>query len=99
MAFYTRVFGFVELFRDGPNMVFLCPPGTSHTITLNEQPDFDGRRGGIEHFGLRLTDKANLDAAILEIEAAGGRLLERGEHAPGTPYAYVEDPDGHMIEL
>lgn len=30
---------------------------------------------------------------------AGGRLVKRGEHAPGAPYAYVADPDGYLIEL
>jgi len=31
--------------------------------------------------------------------AAGGTLIERGEHAPGVPFAYVKDPDGYLIEL
>ena len=30
---------------------------------------------------------------------AGGRLLRRGEHAPGVAFAYVVDPDGYVIEL
>ena len=34
-----------------------------------------------------------------ELCAAGGRLVERGEHEPGRPYAYVADPDGHIIEF
>ena len=38
-------------------------------------------------------------AAIDEIEAAGGRLVKRGQHAPGVPFAYVKDPDGYTIEL
>ena len=40
-----------------------------------------------------------LDKAVREIEAAGGRLIKRGEHAPGVPFAYVRDPDGYLIEL
>jgi len=31
--------------------------------------------------------------------AAGGRLVARGEHAPGIAFAYVADPDGYVIEL
>ena len=50
--------------------------------------------GGIDHFGFRLSDKAKLDEAIEEVERAGGALVERGEHPPGAPYAYVRDPDG-----
>jgi hypothetical protein len=42
---------------------------------------------------------ANWERAIEEVIAAGGALLERGEHQPGSPYAYVTAPDGHVIEL
>ena len=99
VRFYREVFGLQELFRDGPTMVFLRPPNSSDTITLNEVPDKAGQPGGVDHFGFRLVDKEHLDAAIEEVEQAGGRLLERGEHAPGAPFAYVADPDGYTIEL
>ena len=39
------------------------------------------------------------EGAITEVERAGGRLVSRGERAPGETYAYVEDPDGYVIEL
>jgi predicted enzyme related to lactoylglutathione lyase len=44
-------------------------------------------------------DKADLDEAVREVERAGGRVVERGEHAPGYPYAYLADPDGYVFEL
>jgi catechol 2,3-dioxygenase len=99
LRFYRDVFGLEEMFRDGPKMVFLRPPNSSDTITLNEVPEKAGRTGGVEHFGFRLVDKSQLDRAVEEVERAGGRLVERGEHAPGSRYAYVADPDGYMIEL
>jgi hypothetical protein len=43
--------------------------------------------------------KGDLDVAIKDVQKAGGRLLERGEHSPGIPYASVTDPDGYVIEL
>ena len=100
LRFYTGVFGMEEQFREEPSMVFLSTPGSADSITLNQQPG-DPRigSGGVDHIGFRLVDKADLDAAVREVEAAGGRLVERGEHAPGAPYAYVADPDGYMIEL
>jgi catechol 2,3-dioxygenase-like lactoylglutathione lyase family enzyme len=100
LRFYEQAFGMKEQFRDGPNMVFVNTPGTQDSITLNEQPD-DPRigAGGVDHIGFRLVDKADLDDAIRQVEAAGGRLVERGEHAPGAPFAYVADPDGYRIEL
>jgi len=65
-----------------------CPqhPGSADTITLNERPG-DPRigTGGIDHIRFRLIDKGDLDEAISEVEAAGGKLVERGEHAPGDP--------------
>jgi catechol 2,3-dioxygenase-like lactoylglutathione lyase family enzyme len=99
LRFYRDVFGFEEMFREGPKMVFLHPPNSADTITLNEEPARAGELGGIDHFGFRLADPAGLDRAIEEVERAGGSLVERGEHAPGVRYAYVRDPDGHMIEL
>lgn len=99
LRFYHDVFGLEEMFRDGPKMVFLRPPNSSDTITLNEDPKKAGIQGGVDHFGFRLIDKSELDEAVKEVERAGGQLVERGEHAPGAPYAYVRDPDGYLIEL
>jgi len=102
LHFYKAVFGMQECFRDGPTMVFLNTPGSGDLITLNEDPDHRGDagvNGGIAHFGFRRQDPSELDKAIAEVEAAGGSLLERGEHAPGIPFAYVTDPDGYVIEL
>jgi catechol 2,3-dioxygenase-like lactoylglutathione lyase family enzyme len=99
LRFYQEVFGFEEIFREGPAMVFLKPLNSLDTVTLNESPTRAGAAGGIDHFGFRLVDKAELDDAINEVEKAGGRLIGRGEHSPGHPYAYVADPDGYTIEL
>jgi catechol 2,3-dioxygenase-like lactoylglutathione lyase family enzyme len=98
-AFYETVFGFEEMFWQGAELVFLRPPGTNDTVTLQMNPEGAGAAGNIDHFGFRLTDKSQLDRAIAEVIEAGGRLVERGEHAPGAPYAYVADPDGHIIEF
>jgi catechol 2,3-dioxygenase-like lactoylglutathione lyase family enzyme len=98
-TFYETVFGFEVMFWDGPGLVFLKPPGTNDTITLQEKPDAAGVTGNIDHFGFRLADKSQLDRAIEEVVKAGGALVERGEHEPGRAYAYVADPDGHVIEF
>jgi len=98
-GFYQRVFGLQELFRDGPGMVLLRPPGTHDTITLQHSPDASRGTGNIDRFGFRLADRRQLDRAIEEVIAAGGTLLERGEHQAESSYAYLTDPDGHVIEL
>ncbi len=102
LRFYTQGLGMTERFRDGPKMVFLNTPGSQDLITLNEDPAealLAGVNGGVLHFGFRLADSADLDTAIAEVGAAGGKLIQRGEHAPGVPFAYVEDLDGFVIEL
>lgn len=99
LRFYREVFGLEEAFRSGEKMVFLKPPNSDDTITLNEDPERAGIAGGVDHFGFRLTDRSQLDRAVDEVERAGGRLLERGTHGPDHPYAYVADPDGYVIEL
>ena len=98
-AFYETVFGLEEMFWDGPDLVFMRPPGTQDTITLQQSPNASRGPGNIDHFGFRLADRSDLDRAIKEVIAAGGSLIERGEHEPGRPFAYVADPDGHVIEL
>ena len=66
----------VERFRAGAKMVFLNTPGREDLITLNEDPSeigLAGVNGGVAHFGFCLADSAELDAAIEEVEAAGGK--------------------------
>jgi catechol 2,3-dioxygenase-like lactoylglutathione lyase family enzyme len=102
LRFYKDVFGMEERFRQGPCMVFLSTPGGKDLITLNEDPKdaaLAGVKGGVDHFGFRLRKPADFDGAIRDVEAAGGKLLSRGQHGPGVPFAYVADPDGYVIEF
>ena len=101
LHFYRSVFGMREQFKVGDEMVFLHTPRSKDLITLHEDgdaADVAGTSGGIAHFGFSVVD-GDLAAAIKEVKKAGGKLLERGEHSPGAPYAYVADPDGYIIEL
>ena len=104
--FYRNVFGMEEDFRTGP-IVFVRTPGGGgdslalHLASTDEERERIGQLGGFEHFGIHLPDRSpiGLDAAIGRVQAAGGRLLDKGEHAPGVHYAYVTDPDGYAIEI
>ena len=100
LKFYCGVFGMEVRFWDGPSMVFLNTPGSEDLVTLRQAEE--GKPVGPEgvgHFGFRLRRKEDLDAAVQEVVKAGGSLIERGEHQPGHPYAYVTDLDGYVIEL
>lgn len=97
LAFYTKLFGVREYFREG-NVIQALGPGP-HDVIVFERRDGHGTRGGIDHFGFRLTDPKDIDDAVREAEAAGAKILRQGEFAPGLPYVYIADPDGYVIEI
>ena len=101
LHFYKSVFGMQERFRYGSELVFLNTPGSADVVTLHQAKpgDESGSSGGILHYGFQLEDKADLDAGVEEVIAAGGKLKKRGEFGPDLPFAYVSDPDGYEIEL
>jgi catechol 2,3-dioxygenase-like lactoylglutathione lyase family enzyme len=103
VAFYGQVFGMEVGFRDG-GILFLHSPDARDDLALHlaateEERERVGRQGGCEHFGITVTDRSRLDEAIALVIEAGGALVDKGEHAPGVPYAYVRDPDGYVIEI
>jgi catechol 2,3-dioxygenase-like lactoylglutathione lyase family enzyme len=97
LGFYAAVFGVKEYYRDA-GQIQAQGPGP-HDVLAFEKSDDAGRAGGIAHFGFRLTSPDDIDLAVAEVEKAGGKLLRRGEFAPGFPFAYVLDPDGYEIEI
>jgi len=98
LRFYRDVFGVIEYFRDEIS-IQATGPGPFDVLAFTRRPDLAGKALGIEHFGFRLTDPADIDQAVAEVQQAGGRLLRRGEFSPGYPFAYVADPDGYEIEI
>src|SRR5205807_46972 len=98
VAFYEQAFGMTVAFTDG-DIVFLTTPGGNDSLALHRATSDDdkkraGTEGGYEHFGMYVLDRTQLEKAIAAVESAGGSLVDRGEHAPGVPYAYVRDLDG-----
>lgn len=90
LRFYQDAFGMKERFRVGTDMVFLSTPGSRDLIMLNRDKSESanaGTSGGIAHFGFRLVDRSELNAAIKEVESAGGKLLSRSRSGAGRPYA------------
>ena len=98
LAFYREVFGVKEYYRDD-NSIQVLGPGKHDVIAFDRGRKNAGKRGGIDHFGFRLTDPADINPAVAEVEKAGGKVLRRGEFKPGFPFAFVEDPDGYEIEI
>lgn len=96
--FYAAAFGVVEYYRDAES-VQVKGPGPRDVLAFELAASGAGVVGGITHFGFRLERPEDIDPAVADVLAAGGRLLRRGEFAPGLPFAYVADPDGYVIEL
>ena len=96
--FYERVFGAVTVYRDG-GFVQLQTPGSRDVIVLEENAATAGKSGGVAHFGFRLVDPRDVDAAAQAVELAGGTVLRRGEFCPGEPYLFASDPDGYEVEI
>jgi catechol 2,3-dioxygenase-like lactoylglutathione lyase family enzyme len=96
--FYEQAFGARQYYCDEA-CIQLQGPGPNVVLALNLAPKLAGKVGGIDHFGFRLLDAADIDDAIKAALSAGGRLKNRGEHAPGCPFAYLLDPDGYEIEV
>lgn len=103
VSFYKQVFGMDVAFRDG-NILFLRSPSgrddlALHLAETDEEKARVGSHGGYEHFGITVKDRTRLDECIAAALSAGGSLIDKGEHAPGVPYAYIADPDGYVIEI
>jgi catechol 2,3-dioxygenase-like lactoylglutathione lyase family enzyme len=97
-AFYRQLLGAVEVYRqDG--FVQLQTPGSRDVLVFEEKPACAGESGGIAHFGFRLQDPADIDAAARAVTEAGGTVKEQGEFVPGEPYLFAADPDGYEIEI
>jgi catechol 2,3-dioxygenase-like lactoylglutathione lyase family enzyme len=98
-AFYHRLFGLEEQFRDGP-AIFASVPGGGDMITFAGWPAWEpGTHHGLRHFGFAIDPDLDIAAAAAEIEAAGGTNIRTGEHGEGEPYVYFNDLDGYEVEL
>lgn len=94
--FYCDAFGLQEVFR-GDRIVFAGVPGTDLAVGILHDPDAAG--SGPQNIGFHVDHAISHDDAVRDVEQAGGKILERGEHAPGVPFARVADPDGNVFEI
>ncbi len=100
LRFYQEVFGVVPVYRED-GFIQAQTPGSRDVLVFQEgagegEP---GESGGIAHFGFRLVDPADIDAAARAVQAAGGEILSRGEFVPGEPYLFFRDLDGYEVEI
>jgi catechol 2,3-dioxygenase-like lactoylglutathione lyase family enzyme len=98
LRFYNQVFGVVEVFRQ-QGFIQAQTPGSRDVLVFEESGERVGEVGGVAHFGFRLVDPADIDAAASEVERSGGKVLSRGDFVPGEPYLFAADPDGYVVEI
>jgi catechol 2,3-dioxygenase-like lactoylglutathione lyase family enzyme len=96
VKFYCDVFGLTEVFRS-EQIVFVGLPGTDSALGILLDPERAG--GGPQHMGFHVDHAVEHESAIKDVEAAGGSVIERGEHGPGIPFARIADPDGNTFEI
>ncbi len=105
IAFYTETFG-LELKEDGRSrdrpFVIVGRPGVAY-LALHESEDAGpARHPAINHWGFVVGD---LDTVLDRLEAEGVKVQFTGDYPrgvieyPRSRSVYVEDPDGHQIEL
>jgi predicted enzyme related to lactoylglutathione lyase len=94
--FYADAFGMEVQFRNDA-IAFVGNPGSDSAIGLLLDPEHAG--GGPQNVGLHVDHAIDLNAAVADVEAAGGTIVERGEHAPGVPFARFADVDGNLLEM
>ena len=83
----------------GDGFAQLETPGSMDLLVLQEKPERAGVDGGITHFGFRLVDPADADAAAKAVVSAGGTVTSSGEFKHGAPYIFALDPDGYIVEI
>jgi catechol 2,3-dioxygenase-like lactoylglutathione lyase family enzyme len=98
VAFYQAVFGVVPIYVDD-TFIQAQTPGSRDVLVFEKSPRGAGRKGGVAHFGFRLTRASDIARAREAIGAAGGAITDTGEFAPGEPYVFFKDPDGYLVEI
>ncbi len=94
VAFYCKAFELQEIFRT-EQIVFVGHPEGETAIGLL----LDAARAGSgpQNVGVHVDHGVDYEAALREVESAGAKIVERGEHAPGVPFARIADPDGNEL--
>lgn len=102
--FYRDVLGFTEISYTPPYAAAFSGGRTHHELLLlavgqDAKPLPEGRRVGMYHFGLKIGDSDDeLRSAVEELVKAGVAVLGATDHHVSHS-VYIEDPDGHEIEL
>lgn len=99
LEFYQKVFDMQVMYHhDG--FIQLTTPGCNDILVFEEKDNKQiGNSGGIAHFGFRLRQPGDIDDILNKLIEAGGKIIDKGEFVPGSPYIFFKDPDGYDVEV
>jgi len=99
LEFYQKVFDMQVMYHhDG--FIQLTTPGCKDILVFEEMDNQQiGNSGGIAHFGFRLRQPGDIDDILNKVIEAGGKIIDKGEFVPGSPYIFFKDPDGYDVEV
>ena len=98
LKFYEAVLGVIPVFRE-EGFIQAQTPGSRDVLVFQKTRRRSRSSGSIAHFGFRLVDPADIEAAVKAVEGAGGTVLDHGEFCPGEPYVFFRDLDGYEVEI
>ncbi len=98
LRFYHSVLGVIPVWQS-EDCIQAQTPGSRDVLVFERTPRNAGKRGGVAHFGFRLTTPTDITAAIQAVHDAGGKVIDHGEFVPGEPYLFARDPDGYEFEI
>jgi catechol 2,3-dioxygenase-like lactoylglutathione lyase family enzyme len=99
LQFYQQVFQMKVMYHED-KMIQLTTPGSNDILVFEENVgDSVGQSAGIAHFGFRLRHPSGIEDIYARVLAAGGKVIDKGEFVPGSPYVFFKDPDGYVIEV
>ena len=104
LDFYVNKLGFAEMLRlDRDGRLWLVYLRITDTQYLEVFPEGEGERAsereavGFNHICLQVPD---IEQTVRELEAAGIAMIRpKVQGADGNWQTWIEDPDGHRIEL
>ena len=98
LEFYRAVLGVVAVYEDDA-FIQAQTPGSRDVLVFERNARAAGKKGGVVHFGFRLTRASDIERARDAVRAAGGTITDTGEFVPGEPYVFFRDPDGYEVEI
>jgi catechol 2,3-dioxygenase-like lactoylglutathione lyase family enzyme len=99
LEFYRTVFDMTVMYHE-EDMIQLQTPGCHDVLVFKKKPGkMVGESAGIAHFGFRLRDPKDIEELYTRILRAGGKVIDKGEFVPGSPYIFFKDPNGYTIEI